>query len=138
MKQYVLLLCTTFFAIITFAQNSYFPRTNYTDSIEFEKNIAALAKQVIDRYQEADSAVFTKSLGYLFLTAGEYAKVEDELNKYAAFKQYDTAQYTLIEMAARVYCQTITANSINEQSFEQIYRQKLTDLYSKRKDLVAN
>jgi hypothetical protein len=137
MKQYVLLVCTIFFATITFAQKIYFPRTNYTDSVAFEKNIPALAKQVIDRYQEPDSVLFSKNLGYLFLTAGEYANVEDELNKYAAFKQYDTAQYTLAEMAARVYCQTITANPLSEQSFEQIYRQKLTDLYSQCKDLFA-
>lgn len=137
MRQYGLLLCATFFAMLTFAQNIYFPKTNYTDSIEFKSNIAALAKQVIDRYQEADSVVFTKNLGYLFLTAGEYAKVEDELNTYAAFKQYDTALYTSVELAARVYCQTIMANPSNEQSFEQIYRQKLTNLYAKSKDLFA-
>jgi uncharacterized protein len=137
MKKYVLLLCITFFVTITFAQNIYFVRANYIDSIELKQNIAALAKQVIDQYHEADNRVLAKNLAYLFLTAGEYANAEDELNKYAASNDYDTAHYPLVEMAARVYCQTITANPLNVQSFEQIYRQKLTNLYSKCNDLFS-
>jgi uncharacterized protein len=137
-KKCFLVLCYAFFACTVFSQNIYFPKTNYADSIILERNIPGLAMQVIGQYQEADSVVFTKNLAYLFLAAGEYANVESELNKYAALNQIsDTAQYPLVEMAARVYCQTISAKLLNEQSFEQIYRKKLTSVYSKCKDLFA-
>ena len=138
MKQFIVLLFPALSAITAFAQKIYFAKTNYSDSIVFEKNVAALAKQVINQYQEEDSVVFAKNLGYLFLAAGEFANVEDELNKYAAFNQVpDTTLYPLVEMATRVYCQTITANPLNDQPFEQIYRQKFTAIYSRYKDLFS-
>jgi putative CocE/NonD family hydrolase len=137
MKQIVLLLCATLCARDTFAQRIFFPRTNYADSAVFEKNIGALAKQVIDKYQEPDSTVYAKNLGYLFLAAGAYSNVERELDKYASLKQYDSGQYGLAEMAARVYCQTMTASGLNDPSFETVYRQKLADSYSKCKDLFS-
>jgi len=135
MKQYILLLCCLLFVMAGFSQKLFFPRTNYADSITLEKSIRSLSKEVIAGYQEGDSSTYTKNLGYLFIAAKEYDKADEPFNKYAALKQVPDSTYDIIEMAARVYCQTMMETPFHEGTFEQIYRQKFTAIYSKCKDL---
>jgi uncharacterized protein len=135
LKNYIPLVYLVLFARTAFSQNIYFPKTNYADSVSLEKSIPALSKSVIERYQQADTATYIKNLGYLFIAAKEYDKVGEPFNKYAALKQVPDSTYNIIEMAARVYCQTMIESPPNERAFQQIYRQKFTAIYSKCKDL---
>jgi uncharacterized protein len=136
LKQCLLLFCITLFTKAAFSQKLYFAKANYPDSIALKKNMPALAEQVIDKYRETDSATYMKNLGYLLITAQEYSKAEVSFNKYAACNLVpDTIFYPLVEMAARVYCQTMAASLSNKQSFEQIYGEKFTGVYSRCTDL---
>lgn len=129
MKLNLLLFCLVISTQIVFSQKIYFARSNYSDSAAFEKIIPELAKQLVGKYKESDTCIYSKNLGYLYLTAKEYGKVNEQFDRYAAFyPSLDSSQKIAAEMPARVYCRVIS-NSVT--NFENNYVKAFIDIYLK-------
>ena len=56
------------------AQQLYFPKANFKDSIALAKTIPGLAKQVIEKYKEADKETYYDNLFRFYIVAQQYTQ----------------------------------------------------------------
>ncbi len=83
MKNYLLLvlLCTS---INSFAQNFYFPKQYYADSATMEKNIPAVAKQVLQLYKNTDRVSYYDEVFRYQIAADQYQDAANSIDSLRA------------------------------------------------------
>ena len=120
-----LLLCTQ----LASAQKLYFAKTNYADSLAMEKNMPALAKQVIKNYQEADISKYLDNLFRLQLVAQDYKSVVPTLNQLAQVNFGDSIANQALGFAYRIYSKTLATHPATPLSFSQNYQLAFNTAY---------
>lgn len=79
----------------SFSQQFFFPKADYTDSINLKKNISGLATQLLKSYKETDELTYLDNTFRLHLLAGNYIEVDAILRKLAKLTIKDTTPSAL-------------------------------------------
>ncbi len=121
MKKPYLFLCLLCLAGTASAQKLFFAKSNYTDSVAFEKNIPELAKQVLEKYPKADNADFYDDAFRLQLVAKEYGLVKPTLDRRIIKMYGDTTSYGYVGFITKVYAATMIGIQRSGGTFAKTY-----------------
>ena len=107
MKHLLILLVSFAFLKCSVSQKIFFAKKNYTDSIQFQKSITALAKFVIPLYKDVDEGKYYDNLFRLQLVAKQFNDVETSLSKLALISFGDTVSTKALGFVYKMYNATI-------------------------------
>ena len=127
-KKYPLVFVACFAIQISFAQQLFFAKENYTDTALLQKNIKTLAAQSMAVYKDADESKYYDNLFRLQLVAQQYNKVEPTLTKLALIAWGDTVTTKALGFVFKMYNATMATNP-TAANFAQTYNQIFTTTY---------
>jgi uncharacterized protein len=127
MKKIALILLVIALSNKTIAQNFFFPKTNYTDSIAMQSNIPALAKLVLQNFKKEDNYNYYDNAFRYQIVANDLQGALSSLNALRELsRKQDPTRVRAYGFGYEVYIDAIATNNvfsanIFEKSFSKIY-----------------
>ncbi len=128
MKQLLLSTCILISILNCTAQKLYFQKSNYSDSIQFEKNISYLAKQVSELYKDANATTYYNNLFRIQLVAGDYEAAMQSLKKSDWLDHGDSISPSGLESPYKMFIKSLLLHPTSE-NFNNIYTKIFRDYY---------
>jgi uncharacterized protein len=138
MKKITGLLFALSFYFYSPAQNFYFPKAAFTDSLELAKAMPILANKVAAKYKESNYNDSLNTVFRLQVIAGRYTEADLSLDslRYAA-KETDPQFWSLVAVQHKLYVRAKLKQAATNETFASAFEQGFTDLFEKLDDKKA-
>ncbi len=127
-----------YYSVVT-AQNLYFPRSSFSDSVSLSKSLPALAQRVISIYkQESDKKTYLNNLFVLRMITGQYASTINIIDTLRVLYNKDNAKYPeLLLIQYEIFCNSKLKEISSGLSFDEGFRLSFHNVFDKLDDKAA-
>jgi len=129
MKNSLLLVILCLSVQISNSQKLYFPKSNYTDSLNFSKNLTLLAKKVVPVYSNSDKATYLDNYARINFIAQDYTTMEKTMRTYAQEIMGDSIANKPFGFHYRTYANAIAKNPKTKAEFDKYFTSEFKTLY---------
>ncbi|WP_316635354.1 CocE/NonD family hydrolase [uncultured Flavobacterium sp.] len=129
MKNILLLILLCLTVQISNSQKIYFPKSNYSDSLNLSKNLTLLAKKIVPIYSNSNRATYLDNYARINFVAGDYKVMKQTMRAYTQEIMGDTIANKPFGFHYRTYANTIVKNPKTKAEFDQIYMSEFKTLY---------
>lgn len=129
MKNSLLLVILCLSVQISNSQKLYFPKSNYTDSLNFSKNLILLAKKIVPVYSNSDKATYLDNYARINFIAQDYATMKKTMRTYAQEIMGDSIANKPFGFHYRTYANAIVKNPKTKAEFDKYFTSEFKTLY---------
>lgn len=129
MKNSLLLVILCLSVQISNSQKLYFPKSNYTDSLNFSKNLTLLAKKIVPIYSNSDKATYLDNYARINFIAQDYATMKKTMRTYAQEIMGDSIANKPFGFHYRTYANAIAKNPKTKAEFDKYFTSEFKTLY---------
>ncbi|RKR04700.1 hypothetical protein C8C82_4365 [Flavobacterium sp. 81] len=138
MKNSLLLVLFCLSVQISNSQKLYFPKSNYSDSLNFSKNLTLLAKKIIPIYANADKATYLDNYARINFIAQDYTTMKKTMRTYTQEILGDSIANKPFGFHYRTYANAISKNPKTKAEFDKYYTSEFKTLYDSYNDEGKN
>lgn len=129
MKNSLLLVILCLSIQISNSQKLYFPKSNYTDSLNFSKNLTLLAKKIVPIYSNSDKATYLDNYARINFIAQDYTTMKKTMRTYAQEIMGDSIANKPFGFHYRTYANAIAKNPKTKAEFDKYFTSEFKTLY---------
>lgn len=129
MKKYILFL-QLFYSLVSLGQKVYFPKSDFTNSVNYHHGISTLSSNIIPLYTNTDRAGYFNDLFRLQFAKNDYKATIQALDSFAALAIPDKAYRYVAGFHYRIHCLAMMALQANASAvYDKEYEKAFTSLY---------
>ncbi len=129
MKNSLLLVIFCLSVQISNSQKLYFPKSNYSDSLNFSKNLTLLAKKIAPIYSNSDKATYLDNYARINFIAQDYTTMKKTMRTYAQEIMGDSIANKPFGFHYRTYANAIAKNPKTNAEFDKYFTSEFKTLY---------
>lgn len=133
MKKIILLL-SVLFACTGFAQQLYFPKSQYKDSTALATNITELAKKTLEQFKEPLSIEDKDNLFRVQLVAKNYSSIAPTIRELGQEAYKDSTSIRALGFSFRIYANTLNNHPANKDDFKSVFVLQFHKVYDDLND----